>query len=1209
MLNIFTFLPAMLADLGIGYVIYRVVAYGRLTRQKGEEKPSDPSLNITIRALIMSALWVLNPAVILISSVWGQVESLFTIFLLISLLLLREKKLLASYLVFAVAIIVKAQSLFLAPIYLYSAFAYLMDNLYKTDADGNRTRIVLWDSKDAEATPGSWGFPTLGFAFWGRRRHGIYIDTIAWGRLVNAILASVLLMIVLMLPFAQGFNIMPVVRLYTGGLGTHAWTSVNAFNFWGLIHNVGVTWTAIQTQHVIAGVVVAVALVIGTIGALHRDHTLYGGRHYFFIIGALLALIFIFSVRMHERYLFPALLFFLIYYAQTREKWSHMGLGIYAALSVTFYINCIDVLRWLEDGAHASYVLTIRGPAISAFNVIIGGVLIVMLVLSGWMEKTVPVSKSDNKRKQKAAPVAVAKATKGKQDRGPRVNEPPVIVDPPRMKTRDYAYLFLLIIVYSIIAFARLGDRTAPQTSWISGIGETAVIDFGEMRHVSEFQFRMGAVRDASFAIEHSHNGFDWNHFETITPVYTDAYNWRSVSFVIDHFHDGINWGHTETVAPDYTDEYELESNHTYVNAQFIRIRPFGASTSEFVMQEVAFREPGGALIPIYGISESAEALKGEGNLTSWAPQFTESAVINFGAVHHVSQFQYRMGAIHAATFSFETSFDGIHWSAPEFISPFHTAAFHWTGMHKHFYAQFVRITPTSLGYWGGWGNGFRMQEVAFRGPDRELIPIHGISPGAEALVDEQGMVPLYQSFMNSAYFDEIFHPRAAYEHIHELRTWEVTHPPMGKNFIAMGVNAFGMTPFGWRFAGTLFGVMMVPLIYAFARLLLKSNNWALFAASIFTFDFMHFAQTRIATIDSYVTFFIIAMYFFMYMFLHGVERDSLRRKLVILGLCGISVGLAIASKWQGVYAVLGLPILLFPALYRLYIRDRKQATTIFYACFAFFIAIPLVIYLLSYVQVMVGYHARQPEGQSWIRSVWNNQISMYNYHSNLVAEHPFSSAWWEWPLNLRPIFLYSNAGPDGTRVAISSFGNPAVWWAGVVAIFFVLFYAIDTNVVKGLVSTVKRMSGTVMLRGENTRFDLYSILLWLAIVAQLLPFNGWPWMFRVAATAYIVGYMVYKKVDSDVYFLLVAFWAQFLPWVGIARLTWIYHFFPSVPFLVLIVAWVFKNYVKKPGIAIGYAVVVIALFALFYPVLSGLPISADFVRTYLQWLPRWHLI
>jgi len=1160
----------MLADLGVGYIIYRVAAFGYLVRPRSVAKPGDLTLEVTKRALIMSALWVLNPAVILISSVWGQVESLFTVFLLLSLLLLREKKLLASYLLFGVAIIVKAQSLFLAPVYLYSAFAYLMDNLVKTDTNGNKNRVVLWANPDEEATTGNWAHPTIGFALWDRRQHGIKIKPFAWAWLGIAIFASAVLMVLLMLPFAQGINIMPIVRLYTGGLGTYPFTSVNAFNFWGLIHNIGYSWRHMEPHHVVAGVAIVIALVVGAIAALYRDHTRYGGRHYFFIVGALLALIFIFSVRMHERYLFPALIFFLLYFVQTREKW---GLGIYGALSVTYFFNCTEILRWLRAGAHGSGVLAVSGPILSFANVVIGGVILFMLVATRWMERAeIMAAKSKQPLRDTAGKTSQRQgvaSNKDKHHKKPHLDEPPIVVDPPPMKRRDYAYIFILIIVYSIIAFTRLGDLNAPQTSWVPHVGEATVIDFGDIQHVSEFQFRMGAGHDVSFTVETSIDHANWSHPETITPAYTDAYNWVS--------------------------------RYMHGDVRFVRIRPTSAGTSGFIMHDAAFRRPDGELIPIHSISAGADAIIDEQNTTPWTPPIGEEAIIDFGVARHITTFMYRMGAAHYSNFTFETSMDGVYWSPPEIFTPSHTDTFYWAIAHRDFFAQYIRIRPITE-----WTNGFRMQEVAFRGPDRELIPIHGITPGAEALVDEQQWVPLYSNFMNSAYFDEIFHPRAAYEFIHGLRPWENTHPHMGKNFIAMGVRAFGMTPFGWRFAGTLFGVLMVPLIYAFARFLLKSNNWALFAATIFTFDFMHFAQTRLATIDSYVTFFVIAMYFFIYLFIHGVERDSLRRKLVILLLCGISVGLAVASKWQGVYAVLGLPVLFFPALYRLYLRDRKQATTIFYSCFAFFIVIPLVIYLVSYIPFMVGYQ----QDLSWIRTVWNNQLGMYNYHAHLDVDfHPFMSVWWEWPLNLRPIFLYANAGiAPGTRSGISSFGNPAVWWGGFAAIGFVLFYAMDTGIISKAISAF----GSSDLRRTERKpatVDIHNVLLWVAVVAQLLPWNGWPVIFRVAATAYIVGFIVIRKVDNDIFFLLVAFWAQFLPWVGIARLTWIYHFFPSVPFIVLFIAWVFKNYVKRPGVAVAYAFVVVALFALFYPVLSGLPISPEFVRTYLQWLPRWHMI
>ena len=62
--------------------------------------------------------------------------------------------------------------------------------------------------------------------------------------------------------------------------------------------------------------------------------------------------------------------------------------------------------------------------------------------------------------------------------------------------------------------------------------------------------------------------------------------------------------------------------------------------------------------------------------------------------------------------------------------------------------------------------------------------------------------MPEYQSYLNSTYFDEIYHARTACENIEGVYPYEISHPPLGKLIIAIGIELFGMTPFGWRFSG-----------------------------------------------------------------------------------------------------------------------------------------------------------------------------------------------------------------------------------------------------------------------------------------------------------------------------------------------------------------------------------------------------------------------
>jgi dolichyl-phosphate-mannose--protein O-mannosyl transferase len=345
--------------------------------------------------------------------------------------------------------------------------------------------------------------------------------------------------------------------------------------------------------------------------------------------------------------------------------------------------------------------------------------------------------------------------------------------------------------------------------------------------------------------------------------------------------------------------------------------------------------------------------------------------------------------------------------------------------------------------------------------------------------------------------------------------------------------------------------------MYIFAKRVWRTSFWAFFTTIIFTFDFMHFAQTRIATIDTYVTFFIVAAYYFMYMYYEtSFYKVSLRRTLSYLFFSGMFFGLATASKWPGLYAGIGLAVLFFYSIYRryresLYARDIGDMITVnkFYKytwstllfCLFAFIIVPVGIYVLSYIPML------KAPGQNGIKTILSNQTYMLDYHKNIHQEHPFESKWWQWPLMIRPIFYYvsasSSVAKTGSEIkqGISSFGNPAVWWVGIVA-FFMSF---------------KYMS---------------------------------------------------KKYDSILIFFVIGLLSQYLPWSLITRTAFIYHFFPSVPFLVFLITVFFRNNYKKFGCYV-YLTVTVLLFILFYPILSAMPVSTDYVNSILKWLPTWNLI
>ncbi len=209
-----------------------------------------------------------------------------------------------------------------------------------------------------------------------------------------------------------------------------------------------------------------------------------------------------------------------------------------------------------------------------------------------------------------------------------------------------------------------------------------------------------------------------------------------------------------------------------------------------------------------------------------------------------------------------------------------------------------------------------RIREMAFFDTDGNLLPVQAADAAGEAIVDEQNTVPEQPSYLNGMYFDELYHARTAYEHLHGMDPYENSHPPLGKVFIMLGVALFGMNAFGWRIVGALFGIAMVPIFYALCKRLFKKPEYALLGSVLFAFDFMHFTQTRIATIDVYAVFFILLMFYFMHRYYEmNFFDDGLKKTLKPLALAGLFFGLGAASKWICIYAGGGLAVLLLFSL------------------------------------------------------------------------------------------------------------------------------------------------------------------------------------------------------------------------------------------------------------------------------------------------------
>lgn len=454
-----------------------------------------------------------------------------------------------------------------------------------------------------------------------------------------------------------------------------------------------------------------------------------------------------------------------------------------------------------------------------------------------------------------------------------------------------------------------------------------------------------------------------------------------------------------------------------------------------------------------------------------------------------------------------------------------------------------------------------KLNEMAFIDEDGRPVPVTieavmGSGEGAK-LFDEQDTVPKLPSYFNGMYFDELYHARTAYEHLHNLAPYENSHPPLGKIFIMLGIAVFGMNPFGWRVVGALTGIAMLPLFYCLARRLMRSGRYALIAMLLLMADFMHFTQTRIATIDVYSVFFILLMYDFMYRYMTmNFFVDGVRATLRPLALAGLFFGIGASSKWTSIYAGAGLAVLLLISLIERYREYRaaqeygtkaERARTADYWknvgktllwCVVFYVVVPVTVYWLSYLPYYIyeaGQNAAYGVGDTF-GTMWRYQTFMYGYHSNLNATHPYQSMWYTWPITLKPMWYYFNSYADGTFVStMSASGNPAVWWVSAVGAVALVILVVKKRV---------------------------------------------------------------KKTEA-IAVLFVGILANYLPWIAVTRCTFIYHFFATLPFVILSAVYALKTAEERnpslngvPWVWVGAAIL---MFVLLYPGISGYPVS-----------PRW---
>jgi len=393
--------------------------------------------------------------------------------------------------------------------------------------------------------------------------------------------------------------------------------------------------------------------------------------------------------------------------------------------------------------------------------------------------------------------------------------------------------------------------------------------------------------------------------------------------------------------------------------------------------------------------------------------------------------------------------------------------------------------------------------------------------------------------------FDEVYHAFTAkayanndprgYEWWHsspeEGTAYEWLHPPVSKLFMGLSVYILGENSFAWRLPSALFGVLVIYLIYLLGRELSGSDTVGLVAAGLSSLDGLLLVQSRVAMNDIYVTAFILASLLF-YLKWRGQENpktQKIKKSNLYLLLSGIMTGLAIATKWTGVFL---LPIVGAHSLYvwqqnkwKSWIKDLGRMIIVYGL-------MPVVIYVLSYSQFWLQGHT--------VSEFVELHSQIIRYQINLEATHPYQSKAWQWPLPVKPVWYSVDYSVEGRVGNIYALSNPIVGWVGLMTIAFVGWRLVKSKKNRSsdllLVLSYFLIWGPWMLSPRIMFYYHYTPAIPLLAIAMAIFFD-WLWkrgessrglvlgLVGLAVLAFVFFWPIWTLVPVDREFVEYFFW------------------------------------------------------------------------------------
>jgi Gpi18-like mannosyltransferase len=273
------------------------------------------------QSLLATGLYVFNPAIIFNAAIWGQFDAIYTFFLVVSLILALKSKPNFSAAVFAIAILTKPQGIALLPL-----VAFLIYEKTKFKPTNDASQDLVQNKHITKLL----------------RLNGIIIKELPKIRnLLISMIVFVVTVFVVILSFEWSNPVTFLSSIYFGAYSNYQYTSINAFNLWGLFG----LWMPDGNLSILGWAMFG-AFVAFTLYVLHKRFHVSGEFLALFSAFMLFFAFFMLPTRIHERYLFPAISMLALMFPLIKK-----ARIFYIVLTGTLFVNEVYALYYLNRDA------------------------------------------------------------------------------------------------------------------------------------------------------------------------------------------------------------------------------------------------------------------------------------------------------------------------------------------------------------------------------------------------------------------------------------------------------------------------------------------------------------------------------------------------------------------------------------------------------------------------------------------------------------------------------------------------------------------------------------------------------------------------------------------------------------------------------------------------------------------------------------------